>query len=159
MLIPAHAGYTPDLTSPPYDLKKAQALIKEAGPAAKVEVELLTSPVFDQRIVQALQQMLVEAGLNVKINMSDMANYLKRAQSTPDVVPALSFGRWSWCLMSSIVRWWKPNTFSRSSRSLSSGPWMSSQNPSSWQTLSRAAIALSCGSSSEAPLVVISVRT
>ena len=95
MLIPAHAGYTPDLTSPPYDLKKAQALIKEAGPAAKVEVELLTSPVFDQRIVQALQQMLVEAGLNVKITMSDMASYLKRAQSAPDVVPALSFGRWS----------------------------------------------------------------
>ncbi len=95
MLVPAHAGYTPDLPASPYDLKKAQALIREAGPAAKVEIELATSPVFDQRIVQALQQMLVEAGLNVKINMSDMANYLKRAQSTPDIVPALSFGRWS----------------------------------------------------------------
>ena len=95
MLIPAHAGYTPDLPTSPYDLKKAQAIIKEAGPAAKVEIELATSPVFDQRIVQALQQMLVEAGLNVKINMSDMANYLKRAQSSPDIVPALSFGRWS----------------------------------------------------------------
>ena len=95
MLIPAHAGYTPDLPASPYDLKKAQALIKEAGAAAKVEIELATSPVFDQRVVQALQQMLVEAGLNVKINMSDMANYLKRAQSTPDIVPALSFGRWS----------------------------------------------------------------
>ena len=95
MLIPAHVGYTPDLPASPYDLKKAQAIIKDAGAAAKVEVELGTSPVFDQRIVQALQQMLVEAGLNVKINMSDMANYLKRAQSTPDIVPALSFGRWS----------------------------------------------------------------
>ena len=95
MLIPAHAGWTPDLPAAPYDLKKAQALIKDAGPAAKVEIELATSPVFDQRIVQALQQMLVEAGLNVKINMSDMANYLKRAQSSPDIVPALSFGRWS----------------------------------------------------------------
>ena len=72
-----------------------RSIIKDAGAAAKVEVELGTSPVFDQRIVQALQQMLVEAGLNVKINMSDMANYLKRAQSTPDIVPALSFGRWS----------------------------------------------------------------
>ena len=99
MLIPAHAGYTPDLPTSPYDLKKAQAIIKEAGPAAKVEIELATSPVFDQRIVQALQQMLVEAGLNVKINMSDMANYLKRAQSSPDIVPALSFGRWSCACM------------------------------------------------------------
>lgn len=95
MLVPAHAGYTPGLPSTPYDLKKAQTLIKEAGAAAKVEVELATAPVFDQRIVQALQQMLVEAGLNVKINMSDMASYLKRAQGGPEVVPALSFGRWS----------------------------------------------------------------
>ncbi len=95
MLTAAHAGWTPDLPTVPFDLKKAQALVKEAGPAAKVEIELATSPVFDQRIVQAIQQMLVEAGLNVKINMSDMASYLKRAQGGPDVVPALSFGRWS----------------------------------------------------------------
>ena len=95
MLTAAHAGYTPDLPTVPYDLKKAQALVKGVGAAAKTEIELSTSPVFDQRIVQAIQQMLVEAGLNVKINMSDMANYLKRAQSGPETVPALSFGRWS----------------------------------------------------------------
>ena len=63
MLTPAHAGWTPDLPPMPYDLKKAQVLVKEAGAAAKVEIELATSPVFDQRIVQAIQQMLVEAGL------------------------------------------------------------------------------------------------
>ena len=95
MLTPGHAGYTPDLPTAPYDLKKAQALVREVGAAAKTEIELSTSPVFDQRIVQAIQQMLVEAGLNVKINMSDMANYLKRAQSGPETIPALSFGRWS----------------------------------------------------------------
>ena len=54
--------------------------MKEAGEGGKAEIELATSPVFDQRIVQAIQQMLSEAGLNVKINMSDMASYLKRAQ-------------------------------------------------------------------------------
>lgn len=95
MLTPAHAGWTPDLPPTPFDLKKAQALVKEAGAAAKTEIELATSPVFDQRIVQAIQQMLADAGLNVKINMSDMASYLKRAQGGPEVVPALSFGRWS----------------------------------------------------------------
>jgi peptide/nickel transport system substrate-binding protein len=95
MLTQAHAGWTPDLPAIPFDLKKAQALVKEAGPAAKLEIEMATSPVFDQRIVQAIQQMLVDAGLNVKINMSDMASYLKRAQGGPEVVPALSFGRWS----------------------------------------------------------------
>lgn len=95
MLTPAHVGFVPDMPAAVYDLKKAQALVKEVGAAGQAEIELATSPVFDQRIVQAIQQMLAEAGLNVKINMSDMASYLKRAQGGPDVVPLLSFGRWS----------------------------------------------------------------
>ncbi|CAH1650519.1 MULTISPECIES: ABC transporter substrate-binding protein [unclassified Chelatococcus] len=95
MLTPSHVGWVADIKAPSYDLAKAKALVAEAGPAAKAEIELATSPVFDQRIVQAIQQMLAEAGLNVKINMSDMANYLKRAQGGVDATPALSFGRWS----------------------------------------------------------------
>jgi peptide/nickel transport system substrate-binding protein len=95
MLTPAHAGYATDLPMPPYDVKRAQALVKQAGAAAQVEIELATSPVFDQRVVQAIQQMLTEVGLKVKINMADMANYLKRAQGGIDVVPQMSFGRWS----------------------------------------------------------------
>ena len=95
MLTPAHVGYVPNMPAAVYDLKKAQALVKEVGAPGQAEIELATSPVFDQRIVQALQQMLVEAGLNVKINMSDMANYLKRAQSGPEGTPLLTFGRWS----------------------------------------------------------------
>ncbi|MCB8822050.1 ABC transporter substrate-binding protein [Microvirga rosea] len=95
MLTPAHEGWVADIAAPSYDLTKAQALVKEAGEGGKAEIELATSPVFDQRIVQAIQQMLTEAGLNVKINMSDMASYLKRAQGGIDATPALSFGRWS----------------------------------------------------------------
>lgn len=95
MLTPVHVGYAPDLAQPVFDVKKAQALVKEAGAAAQTEIELATSPVFDQRIVQAIQQMLVDSGLKVKINMSDMASYLKRAQGGVDGVPLLSFGRWS----------------------------------------------------------------
>ncbi len=95
MLTPAHVGFVANMPAGVYDLKKAQALVKEVGAAGQAEIELATAPVFDQRIVQALQQMLVEAGLNVKINMSDMANYLKRAQSGPEGTPLLSFGRWS----------------------------------------------------------------
>jgi peptide/nickel transport system substrate-binding protein len=95
MLTPAHVGWVSDIAAPSYDLKKAQALVQEAGEAGKAEIELATSPVFDQRIVQAIQQMLSEAGLNVKINMSDMASYLKRAQGGIDATPSLSFGRWS----------------------------------------------------------------
>jgi peptide/nickel transport system substrate-binding protein len=95
MLTPAHVGFVPNMAVAAYDLKKAQALVKEVGAPGQAEIELATSPVFDQRIVQAIQQMLVEAGLNVKINMSDMANYLKRAQSGTEGTPLLSFGRWS----------------------------------------------------------------
>lgn len=95
MLTPSHVGWVADIKAPSHDVAKAKALVAEAGPAGQAEIELATSPVFDQRIVQAIQQMLTDSGLNVKINMSDMANYLKRAQGGLDATPALSFGRWS----------------------------------------------------------------
>ncbi len=95
MLTTAHVGYAANLPAPRYDVEAAKALVKEAGSAAQVEIELATSPVFDQRIVQAIQQMLTDVGLKVKINMSDMATYLKRAQGGLDQVPQISFGRWS----------------------------------------------------------------
>ena len=88
-------GYADKVAAPGYDLAKAKALVAEVGPGAKAEIELATSPVFDQRVVQAIQQMLGEAGLTVTINMSDMASYLKRAQAGPEATSTLSFGRWS----------------------------------------------------------------
>ncbi|WP_293797896.1 ABC transporter substrate-binding protein [uncultured Bosea sp.] len=95
LLTPAIFGWVDGIKAPEHDLAKAKALIAEAGPAAKAEIDLSTAPVFDQRIVQAIQQMLVDAGFNVKIAMSDMATYLKRAQAGPETTSLLSFGRWS----------------------------------------------------------------
>lgn len=95
LLTPAIFGWIDGIKAPEHDLAKAKALIAEAGPAAKAEIDLATAPVFDQRIVQAIQQMLVDAGFNVKIAMSDMATYLKRAQAGPEATSMLSFGRWS----------------------------------------------------------------
>ncbi|WP_454658711.1 ABC transporter substrate-binding protein [Bosea beijingensis] len=95
LLTPAIFGWVDGMPAAKYDLAKAKALVAEAGPAAKAEIELSTAPVFDQRIVQAVQQQLGEAGLNVKIAMSDMASYLKRAQAGPEGTSTLSFGRWS----------------------------------------------------------------
>ncbi|GGH18399.1 ABC transporter substrate-binding protein [Alsobacter metallidurans] len=95
MLTPAHFGWVEGVEAPAFDPKKAKQIVEAAGPAGQQEIELSTAPVFDQRIVQAVQQMLADVGLNVKINMSDMASYLKRAQSGPESTPALSYGRWS----------------------------------------------------------------
>lgn len=95
LLTPAVFGWVDGIKAPEYDLAKAKALVAEAGAAAKAEIDLATAPVFDQRIVQAIQQMLTEAGFNVKIAMSDMATYLKRAQAGPEATSLLSFGRWS----------------------------------------------------------------
>jgi peptide/nickel transport system substrate-binding protein len=54
-----------------------------------------TAPVFDQRVVQAIQQMLIEAGINAKIVTKDMATFLKGMQAKPEEGQITSFGRWS----------------------------------------------------------------
>jgi len=45
--------------------------------------------------VQAIQQMLGEAGLKVTISMSDQATFLRRRQGQPQDAGSLSIGRWS----------------------------------------------------------------
>jgi peptide/nickel transport system substrate-binding protein len=95
MLSPAHEGFVEGIKSEAFDAAKAKALLAEAGPKAKQEIALLTAPVYDQRVVQALQQMLADAGLSVKIEMTDMGSWLKRMQSGPDAIPAMAFSRWS----------------------------------------------------------------
>ncbi|WP_205648447.1 ABC transporter substrate-binding protein [Acuticoccus kandeliae] len=92
---PEHFGWVDGMEPYPYDPEKAKALVADAGEAAKGEIAFATAPVFDQRIVQALQQMLNDAGFNVAISMTDMATYLKAAQGPIEQRPALSFGRWS----------------------------------------------------------------
>ncbi|XUY28602.1 ABC transporter substrate-binding protein [Agrobacterium sp. rho-8.1] len=92
---PAHFGWVEGMTPTPYDPEKARALIAAAGSAATQPIPLLTSPVYDQRVVQALQQMLTDVGLNVGIQMTDMATWLKQMQGGPATVPATAFSRWS----------------------------------------------------------------
>ncbi len=95
MLTPAHFGWVAGMEGLPYDAGKAKSIVAAAGAGGKQEVEFGTSPAYDQRIVQAVQQMLGEAGLTVKISMSDNATFLKRAQSGPEGGPTMSYGRWS----------------------------------------------------------------
>lgn len=93
---PSHFGYVEGIDPIPYDPEQAAEIVAAKGDAAKVPMEFATSPVFDQRIVQAIQQMLNEAGFNVEIGLTDMATYLKKAQNgDPEQRPQINFGRWS----------------------------------------------------------------
>lgn len=95
MLPPQAAGWT-DAKSYPFDPEKAKALIKQAGADADLEIIFVTSPVYDQRVVQAVQQMLADVGLKVRVDMMDQPSFLKSVQTGPlDTRAHLSFGRWS----------------------------------------------------------------
>ncbi|MBB4349980.1 ABC transporter substrate-binding protein [Aliirhizobium cellulosilyticum] len=87
-------GFVPNLKNVEFDPEGAKKIVEETG-AGKTKLSFATSPVFDQRIVQALAQMLSDVGFNVDIQLTDMAAYLKRAQSEPAQQANFAFGRWS----------------------------------------------------------------
>jgi peptide/nickel transport system substrate-binding protein len=95
MLAPVHVGYVDGFKSYPYDPAKAKALLKEAGITPQTAFTLFTAPTFDQRVVQAIQQMLADVGMTVTIMTSDFAGWLKRAQSSPAEFGEMTFSRWS----------------------------------------------------------------
>jgi len=95
LLTPAHFGYIEGLDWYPYDPAKAKALLAEAGHGDGVEIEIITSPRFDQRIIQAIQQQLSDVGITLKISMSDMSTFLGRRRAKPDGFGDTVFGRWS----------------------------------------------------------------
>lgn len=94
VLTPANFGYVDDVPGWPFDPAKAKALIKEAG-AEGATLQFLTSPAYDRRLNEAVQQMLADVGLKVDIVMLDQPTYLKRRQGTPQEAGSLSQGRWS----------------------------------------------------------------
>ncbi len=95
MATPAHFGYSADLPLFDFDPEKAKQLTSAKADLAATPIELATAPVFDQRIVQAVQQMLNDVGFNVSISMTDMPTYLGIVRSEPSENSELSFGRWS----------------------------------------------------------------
>ncbi len=95
MASPAHFGYSPDIPAFEYDPAKAKELTAAKSELASTPATLATAPVFDQRIVQAVQQMLNDVGFNVSISMTDMPTYLNIVRSEPAENSELSFGRWS----------------------------------------------------------------
>lgn len=94
VLTPASFGYVDDVKGHEYDPARARTLIKEAG-AQGATLTFLTSPAFDRRVVEAIQQMIQEVGLKVDIVTLDQPTFLRRRQGRPDESGNLALSRWS----------------------------------------------------------------
>lgn len=74
---PHHIGYNPEWENEPYydyDLDKAKELVKESGYNGE-ELSILCSS-SNTRMVQVLQGMMMQAGLNVKIDAREVAQMI-----------------------------------------------------------------------------------
>ena len=94
VLTPANFGYTADIKPWPFDPDQARALIRQAG-AEGASLCFITSPNYDRRLNEAVQQMLQDVGLKVDIQVMDQATFLNRRQGPADKAGTLSQGRWS----------------------------------------------------------------
>jgi peptide/nickel transport system substrate-binding protein len=94
VLTPPVFGYQPDIPAWPFDPAKAKALLRQAG-AEGAHLTFLTSPAYDRRITEAVQQMLGDVGLQVEIQQVDQPTFLRRRQGAADEAGSLSQGRWS----------------------------------------------------------------
>lgn len=92
---PAHFGYAEAIEPWVFDPDAAKEIVSAKADIAATPTTFATAPVFDQRIVQALQQMLNDVGFNVSISVTDMPTYLNIVRSEPADNAELSFGRWS----------------------------------------------------------------
>lgn len=87
-------GYTDKVEAYPYDPDKARELVKAAG-AEGAKIEFLTSPSYDRAMVEAIQQMLNDVGLDTEIVALDQATFLKRRQGDAANAGSVALGRWS----------------------------------------------------------------
>ncbi len=94
-LTPASFGFDPEIPAYGFSVAQAKSMLKQAGVAPGTKVSFLTSPAFDQRVVQALQQMLTDVGLDAQISTVDLATYLRLRQGRPDEAGDVSYFRWS----------------------------------------------------------------
>lgn len=87
-------GYTDAIQGYDYDLDKAKALVAEAGAEGAV-IQFITSPAYNQQLVQAIQQMVGDAGMTVEISTTDQPTFLKLRQGEPETAGGLAIGAWS----------------------------------------------------------------
>jgi peptide/nickel transport system substrate-binding protein len=94
VLTPLSFGYDDTVEGFHYDPERARQLLKEEG-LEKISVTFITSPAYDQRVVQAVQGDLGKIGIDVTINMVDQPTYLKTVQDPAHAWGGIRFGIWS----------------------------------------------------------------
>lgn len=95
MLTPLHVGYDANAPTFAHDPQKAKAALAQAGLPGGVTLTFLTSPAFDQRIVQAIQGQLGAVGITAKIQVVDHPTYLKKIQGPERDWGDIRYGQWS----------------------------------------------------------------
>lgn len=91
---PLNFGYPKNLPNYTTDLDAAKKLVQQSGYEGKTIV-MATSPTYDPQIVQAVQANIQAIGLNVSIQSTDQATYLKKVQSPNHDWGSIRFGQWS----------------------------------------------------------------
>ena len=90
-----HLGYDSKLVGYDYSLAKSRQLLAAAGHPGGLTLTFTTSPTYDQRIVQAIQGQLQQAGITVRLQSYDFGTYLQKIQSPQHDWGDLRFGQWS----------------------------------------------------------------
>jgi peptide/nickel transport system substrate-binding protein len=90
-----HVGYDASIPAYPHDPEGARALLAQAGFPNGVSLTFLTSPAYDQRIVQAIQGQLEPVGIKTDIQMVDQPTYLKKIQGPEHDWGDIRYGQWS----------------------------------------------------------------
>jgi peptide/nickel transport system substrate-binding protein len=90
-----HVGYDPKISGYDYSVAKSRQLLSAAGHPTGLTLTFTTSPTYDQRIVQAIQGQLQQAGITVRLQSYDFGTYLQKIQSPQHDWGDLRFGQWS----------------------------------------------------------------
>jgi peptide/nickel transport system substrate-binding protein len=78
---PEHPYYQTDIPVPKRDVAKAKALLKEAGVAAPIPIDLMVPKGAEtQTVAEMIQAMAGEVGFDMKIRVTEFATSLKQAE-------------------------------------------------------------------------------